>query len=150
MALEIERKFLVRNDSYLAMATSSNALMQGYLSCEPERTVRVRVRDDRGYLTVKGLNTGAVRPEWEYEIPVTDARQMLELPGTQTLSKTRYLVPWEGKVWEVDAFHGRLEGLVLAEVELSSVTEPISLPPFVGEEVTGDSRYYNSVLAAEP
>ena len=149
MALEIERKYLVVNDSYLSMAISSSQLMQGYLSTDPQRTVRVRTRDTRGYITVKGMNRSTVRPEWEYEIPASDAREMLNLPGTHCLEKTRYIVPYEGKIWEVDAFHGRHEGLIVAEIELSSPDEPFSLPPFVGAEVTGDSRYYNSVLAAE-
>ena len=149
MALEIERKYLVVNDTFLKLAVSSTELVQGYLSNEPDRTVRVRVRDKYGFITVKGRNKGAVRCEWEYEIPVGDALHMLELPGTQSLSKTRYIVPWEGKTWEVDVFHGRHEGLILAEIELESPDEPFSLPPFIGEEVTDDPQYYNSVLAAK-
>ncbi len=147
MATEIERKFLVDDMSFKAMAVSSSHITQGYLSPNKEATVRVRVRDDRGYLTVKGPNQGAMRSEWEYEIPVSDARQMLALTRTRLLDKTRYIVPFEGRNWEVDVFHGELAGLILAEVELPAADAKVALPPFVGPEVTGDPRYYNSTLA---
>lgn len=147
MAIEIERKFMVDDMSFKAVAVSSSRITQGYLSPSKEATVRVRIRDEHGYLTVKGPNDGAVRSEWEYEIPIADARQMLSLSRTRLLDKTRYIVPFEGHRWEVDEFHGELAGLVLAEVELPSVDTQVSLPPFVGHEVTGDSRYYNSTLA---
>ena len=139
MAKEIERKFLVTNDSYRHMATSSSHIEQGYLSRDPEATVRVRVRDDRAFLTVKGRNHGMVRDEWEYPIPVGDARIMLRRCARGSiLQKRRYLVPFEGFTWEVDEFGGDHAGLVVAEVELPSADTVAPLPPFVGEEVTGD------------
>ncbi|MDE6321598.1 MAG: CYTH domain-containing protein, partial [Muribaculaceae bacterium] len=138
MATEIERKFMVEDMSFKDMAVSSSRITQGYLSPDKEATVRVRTRDDHGYLTVKGPNKGAVRSEWEYEIPIDDAIQMLSLSRTRVLDKTRYIVPYDGHNWEVDEFHGALEGLILAEIELPSEDTEVSLPPFVGREVTGD------------
>lgn len=150
MSLEIERKFLVASDAYRAEATECVEIMQGYLSTRPEATVRVRLWGSRGYITVKGLTTGCVRHEWEYEIPAADARAMLEnLCGTTVLAKRRWLVPHAGLVWEVDEFTGRHAPLVLAEVELTSPDQPLSLPPWLGPEVTADPRYYNSTLAAQ-
>lgn len=146
MAVEIEYKYLVKNDNYMAMATSKVRIRQGYLNREPERTVRVRTKGERGFLTVKGKNSGASRLEFEYEIPKADAEEMLTLCMPPILDKTRYLVPFEGHVWEVDEFHGIREGLVTAEIELHSESEPYSLPDFIGENVTGDSKYYNSNL----
>lgn len=147
MAKEIERKFLVTDQSYRAMATGRREMSQGYLSVFPGATVRVRVADDRGYLTVKGVTVGAVREEFEYEIPVDDAREMLSLCGGRVLAKTRWLVPGpDGRIWEVDEFHGALGHLTLAEVELPEADAPVVLPPFVGEEVTGRPEYYNSSL----
>lgn len=148
MAKEIERKFLVRDNSFIKMSNSSHIIRQAYLSSRPEATVRVRVADDSAWLTVKGANTGIMRSEWEYRIPVTDAERMAdELAGGWAIDKTRYIVDYEGFVWEVDVFAGRLSGLIVAEVELPSVDCHPALPPFVGKEVTGDARYYNSALA---
>lgn len=146
MAKEIERKFLVTGDSYKSLATSSHTIMQAYLSTTHDATVRLRVIDSRGFITVKGITNGCTRDEWEYGIPADDARAMAVLPGVKTLEKTRWLVPWEGFTWEVDEFHGRLEGLVIAEVEMPSEDCDPPLPPFVGAEVTGDPAYYNSNL----
>lgn len=147
MSKEIERKFLVKNTNFKPLAVSSRKLMQGYLSRRIDSTVRVRVCDDCAFLTVKGRNHGIVRDEWEYAIPVADAREMLERCAEGTvIVKTRYNVPFDGLMWEVDEFHGNHEGLVVAEVELPSADAELSLPPFVGEEVTGDPRYYNSNL----
>ena len=145
MALEIERKFLVNGQDYKNIATDSVEISQYYLSLDPNRTVRVRVKGDRGFITVKGINHGCVRKEWEYEIPVEEARQMMQICSAG-LSKRRWIVPFDGLVWEADEFFGRLEGLVLAEVELPSADTQISLPSFVGREVTGDPAYYNSTL----
>ncbi len=150
MAKEIERKFLVSGTGWQAGATGFTDIAQGYLSADPDRTVRVRVRDGRGYLTVKSRNCGAVRGEWEYEIPAADARELLGLCTGRVIRKRRYTVPCAGRVWEVDVFGGCHEGLVLAEVELESADAPVELPPFVGEEVTTDPRYYNSVLSGAP
>lgn len=146
MAVEIEYKYLVKNDNYKAMATSKVRIRQGYLNREPERTVRVRTKGERGFLTVKGKNSGASRLEFEYEIPKADAEEILTLCMPPILDKTRYLVPFEGHVWEVDEFHGNREGLVTAEIELHSEDESYSTPDFIGENVTGDPKYYNSNL----
>ena len=153
MAKEIERKFLVVSDSYKPLAVRCYEISQGYLSSDPQATVRVRIKGDRGFLTVKGITVGAERDEWEYEIPVDDARQMLALCGTRVLSKTRWIIPAEVEgsddaAWEVDQFHGALEGLTVAEIELPSADLNVSLPTFIGSEVTGDVRYYNSSLVA--
>lgn len=150
MAKEIERKYLVLSQKYKNVATDAIPIAQGYISTSPERTVRVRLKGDRGFITVKGLTSGCERNEWEYEIPVADAREMLCLVCDEAvLSKTRYIVPYcDGLVWEVDEFHGRLEGLVIAEVELPTADCSLpQLPEFIGREVTGDERYYNSSLA---
>ena len=148
MAFEIERKFLVTSQDFKDMATHSEAIEQGYLNREPERTVRVRVLGDKGYITVKSKNSGAVRHEWEYEIPVSDAREMLA-NCLGLIVKRRWYVPYAGHVWEVDEFGGRHEGLVVAEIELSDESETFDRPAFVGMEVTGDPRYYNSTLAGK-
>lgn len=146
MAVEIEHKYLVKNEDYKRMATGHTHILQGYLDRTPERTVRVRVRDDKGYLTVKGKNSGASRLELEYEVPRADAMKMLELCIPPILEKTRYIVPYKGHTWEVDEFEGSLTGLVTAEIELQSESESYFLPDFVGENVTGNPRYYNSNL----
>lgn len=133
------------------MVRSRVRIVQGYLSTLKEATVRVRLVGsdgaEHGYLTVKGVNRGAVRGEWEYEIPVSDARQLLELSQSRIIDKMRYVVPYAGMAWEVDEFGGDHAGLVLAEVEMPTVDTEVVLPPFVGDEVTGDARYYNSTLA---
>ncbi|MBO5445057.1 MAG: CYTH domain-containing protein [Muribaculaceae bacterium] len=146
MGLEIEYKYLVKNTNFKAMAESSLRIRQGYLSRNPERVVRVRTKGDRGYLTVKGKNHGASRLEFEYEIPFEDAEKMLSLCEGQLLDKIRYLVPYEGHVWEVDEFLGNRLGLVTAEIELESEDTPFSIPDFIGENVTGNPAYYNSNL----
>lgn len=146
MATEIEHKFLVVNDSYQAMAVSSVEIEQGYLNREPDCTVRVRVKDGHGYITVKGKNAGDARLEFEYEIPLADARAMLGLCISPVISKRRWIVPYEGHTWEVDEFHGSLSPLIVAEIELPSSDTRYILPPFVGENVTGDPSYYNSNL----
>lgn len=147
MAKEIERKFLVTNDNFKAMATAKRDIVQGYLSMRREATVRVRIADGQGYLTVKGITSGATRDEWEYTIPAADARAMMTICEGTVIDKTRYLVPFEGRTWEVDEFHGAYEGLTVAEVELPSENERVALPPFIGREVTGNPQYYNSVMA---
>lgn len=146
MAKEIERKFLVTDNSYLSMAQSSMRISQGYLSYNPDATVRVRVMDSKAFITVKSRNHGEVRNEWEYEVPVSDAYDIISACNVKCLEKTRYIIPFDGHRWEVDQFHGYLSGLVVAEIELSRVDEPFSRPPFIGEEVTHDSAYYNSSL----
>jgi adenylate cyclase len=148
MAKEIERKFLVVDDSYKQMARSSVEIAQGYLSVDPRATVRVRLKGNRAYLTVKGINIGATRSEWEYEVPIADAREMLSQCCSKVITKRRYLVDYGGFTWEVDDFQGPLAPLVVAEVEIPDEHTAVSLPAFIGQEVTGDARYYNSSLAA--
>jgi adenylate cyclase len=147
---EIERKFLVRNDRWRAGARGE-MLRQGYLAADLERTVRVRVVGERAYLTVKGRNRGIERSEFEYEIPVLDAEQMLDqLCQRPLLEKTRFRVEHAGRVWEVDEFRGENLGLLVAEIELESVDETVQLPDWVGQEVSGDPRYYNANLIRNP
>lgn len=151
MALEIERKFIVDGDSYKTAATGHRRMEQGYLCTDADATVRVRIAGESAYITVKSRNKGAVRGEWEYGIPVADARQLLALCGDRVLAKTRWFVPaGSGMTWEVDEFDGRLAGLTVAEIELPAADTPLPpLPPFIGREVTGDPRYYNSRLVGE-
>jgi adenylate cyclase len=150
MGVEIERKFLVTSQDWRDLADGID-YRQGYLSTVKERTVRVRTVGERGYLTVKGLTVGAVRPEFEYEIPRADADQMLDyLCERPIISKTRYAVPYRGHVWEVDDFHLDNAGLIVAEVELSDRDEQFAMPPWIGEEVTDDPRYFNANLIAHP
>ena len=146
MSTEIEHKYLVKDDSYKREAFKQSEIQQGFLSRNPERTVRVRIRDDKGFITIKGRGDGAAHPEFEYEIPLEDAKQMMALCEPPVIVKTRYLVMHEGNCWEVDEFHGDLRGLVIAELEVPSEDYRYGLPPFVGLEVTGDPRYYNSQL----
>lgn len=149
MAKEIERKFLVDDMSFKALAVAHNDMSQGYLCTDADATVRVRTSGEKAWITVKSRNRGAVRGEWEYPVPVEDAEEMIaNCCGSRIISKTRYIVPAGGGLkWEVDVFHGRHEGLVLAEIELPAVDTPFDLPAFVGREVTGDPQYYNSVLS---
>lgn len=148
MAKEIERKFLVKDDCFDQMTVCRYCIRQAYISDRPEATVRVRVLDDKAFLTLKGRNEGAVRDEWEFEIPVEDAEDMaVRLAGGWSIDKVRHIVMYGGRRWEVDVFKGRHEGLVLAEVELEDAGAEVELPPFIGEEVTGNPAYYNSVLA---
>lgn len=152
MAIEIERKFLVNSTDYRQMAASKSRIRQGYICRESGRTVRIRIRDGRGFLTIKGPSTnGMARFEFEKEISLSDAEQLFELCQPGVIDKTRYLVNMpDGHVFEVDEFYGENDGLVIAEVELSSEDEPFEIPPFVDREVTGDRRYYNSHLTANP
>lgn len=151
---EIEHKYLVRDASYRAMASGSVRIRQGYLSCEEGCVVRIRVKDsDKAFITVKGkthpegeMHTD-VRLEFEYPVPVDDAEEMLGLCRGTVIDKTRWLVDYGGHLWEVDEFHGAQQGLVVAEIEVTTPDEKYPLPPFVGEEVTGNPRYYNSNLA---
>lgn len=146
MAKEIERKFLVLNDVYKTLAIRHHDIRQGYLSRNPQATVRIRILDDKAFITVKGKNVGSVRSEWEYEVPAADATEMLELCEGSVIQKTRWIVDFGGHSWEIDEFHGDRTGLTVAEVELDSPDEEVPVPSFVGEEVTGDIRYYNSNL----
>jgi adenylate cyclase len=150
MPREIERKFLVRSDAWRGGAVGKR-YRQGYLSTEPDRTVRVRVAGDAGFLTVKGRAAGATRAEYEYPIPRQDAEEMLDrLCLRPIVEKTRYRIPWGGLTWEVDDFSGENAGLVVAEVELEDEGQAVDLPPWVGREVTDDPRYANASLVARP
>ena len=150
MAQEIERKYRVTGDGWRDPG-SGVPYRQGYLSTVAERTVRVRLIRDKGYLTIKGLTVGATRAEYEYEIPADEASEMLDnLCERPLIEKTRYRVEHQGLVWEVDEFDGDNAGLIIAEVELDEEDQEIVLPDWVGEEVTGDLRYYNANLIAHP
>ncbi len=150
MPKEIERKFLVKDDSWRS-PDPGKRYRQGYLSTVKERTVRVRTAGDKGLITVKGISTGATRSEYEYEIPFSDANEMLDqLCERPLIEKTRYRISAGGLVWEVDEFEGDNSGLITAEVELKDENEAVSIPGWVGEEVTGDSRYFNANLVARP
>ena len=148
MALEIERKFLVKDDSYKAMAYSASRIAQGYICSSRGRTVRVRIRDEKGYLTIKGPSDsqGLGRYEWEKEIDVQEAKELMQLCQGTIIDKTRWIIPAkeEGLKWEVDEFHDKHEGLTLAEIELTSEEQEVEKPDFVGEDVTSDPRYYNA------
>ena len=148
MAKEVERKFLVIDYSYKPLSTENYEIVQGYLSRDPKATVRVRTKGTKGFITVKGKNSGCVRDEWEYEIPLSEAIEMLRLCEAPVLNKTRYIVKHSGRRWEIDEFHGNLSGLTLAEIELNDPSEHIDLPSFVGEEVTDNPAYYNSNLTS--
>ncbi len=151
MAQEIERKFLVAGD-FKAEAFKSTRIIQGYLSSVPERTVRVRVKGDKGFITIKGIGSqsGASRFEWEKEIPTAEAEQLLAICEPGVIDKTRYLVKSGEHTFEVDEFYGDNDGLTVAEVELSSEEEAFAKPAWLGEEVTGDVKYYNSMLMKNP
>ena len=153
MAQEIERKFLVK-EGFKAEAFDAVRIMQGYLCSVPERIVRIRVKGEKGFITVKGVSnaSGVTRFEWEKEIPVEEAKALLDLAEPGVIDKTRHLVKnTDGKhLWEVDVFHGDNEGLTVAEIELADENEPFDKPDWLGEEVTGDPRYYNSMLKENP
>lgn len=152
MAVEIERKFLVLDDSFKHEAFSSSHIVQGYICSERGRTVRIRIRDEKGYITIKGpsVDGGLSRYEFEQEIALDDARQLMKLCDPGIIDKRRYLVRAGKQTFEVDEFYGDNEGLVMAEVELSAADEAFVKPAFIGQEVTGDRRYYNSQLRSNP
>lgn len=151
MAQEIERKFLVSGE-FKSLATKALTIKQGYLCANAGRTVRVRVRDNQGFLTIKSRSdaAGLSRFEWEKEISAQDAESLLLLCEPGIVDKTRYLVDFAGHTFEVDEFHGENQGLVMAELELVSEDEPYQRPEWLGEEVTGDRRYYNAYLSKHP
>ena len=151
MPQEIERKFLVK-EGYKQFAFTHTRITQGYLSSIPERIVRIRINGEKGFITIKGVSnlSGMSRYEWEKEIPVQEARELLALCEPGVIDKTRYLVQVGKFTFEVDEFYGENEGLVIAEIELSSEEELFDIPSWLGKEVTGDKRYYNSKLAKNP
>lgn len=150
--IEIERKFLVTNSNFIALATSKNRIVQGYLNSDPERTVRIRIKGNKGYLTIKGKGneSGTSRLEWETEIPLIDAEQLLSLCEKGVIDKIRYEIPSGNHIYEVDVFSGDNNGLIIAEIELQDETETFSKPNWLGKEVTGDEKYYNAYLSNRP
>ncbi len=146
--MEIERKYLVTSDSYKQMAVARYHICQGYISREKTGTVRIRITDDKAYLTIKGKPAAGhfARYEWEKEIDVQEAKELMQLCQGTIIDKTRWIIPAaeDGLKWEVDEFHGKHEGLTLAEIELTSEEQEVEKPDFVGEDVTSDPRYYNA------
>lgn len=150
MTIEIERKFLVRDESWRTLAQGA-PLRQGYLNSHPDRTVRVRIEGSSAMLTIKSRTVGATRGEWEYPIPLDEATQLLDrVCERPIIDKTRYRIMHQGMLWEVDEFHGDNAGLVVAEIELATEDQPFDKPDWVGEEVTHDSRYFNASLLRHP
>ncbi len=151
MSVEIERKFLVEGDTWRSQVASESHIMQGYLASSPEVTVRVRVKGNQAFLTIKGESRGVARSEYEYSIPVVDAEEMLrDLAVLPPIDKVRHRIPLGGHVWELDVFAGENAGLVMAEIELSSEDEDFDLPDWAGQEVSDDQRYFNVNLAKNP
>ena len=150
MGTEIERKFLLTGDDWRKLA-GGTYYRQGYLNSQKERTVRVRTIDDKGFLTIKGISVGATRMEFEYEIPVEDANVLLyKLCEEPIIEKNRYKIEFAGFIWEVDEFFGENDGLIVAEIELESEDQQFDKPEWIGEEVSGDPRYFNSNLIKHP
>lgn len=149
---EIERKFLVLSDAFKAATVIQNRIVQGYLNSDPERTVRVRIKGNKGFLTIKGKGnaSGTTRLEWEKEIPVSDAELLLPLCEKGMIDKIRYEVPVGKHVYEVDVFSGDNDGLIVAEIELNTEEEFFEKPSWLGKEVTGEAKYYNAFLSNSP
>ena len=150
MALEIERKFLLKNDTWKPLIKEEILIKQGYLNSEKERTVRVRTYGDKGVITIKGKNNNLTRKEFEYPIPLADVMEILELAEMPIIEKTRFIVINDGNTWEIDVFKGVNKGLVVAEIELESETEKFEIPDWIGEEVSADPKYYNASLIKHP
>ncbi|MTG97566.1 CYTH domain-containing protein [Myroides sp. BIT-d1] len=150
--IEIERKFLVKSEKFISKSFKKTQITQGYLNSDSNRTVRVRLKDHQAYITVKGKSNeaGTKRFEWEKEINYEEAVQLLKLCEDYIIDKTRYLVEYEGHLFEVDIFHGNNEGLIIAEIELTTENEKFEKPDWLGVEVTGDIRYYNSYISNTP
>ena len=145
--MEIERKFLIKESEWnLLEKPTPTPIAQAYLSTDKICTIRVRIKGTKGFFTVKGETKGITRSEYEYEIPVDEARKMMDEFCTKVLSKDRYCIDFEGHTWEVDVFHGKLAPLIIAEIELDSEDEKFVIPEWVGKEVSDDASYYNSVL----
>jgi adenylate cyclase len=151
MATEIERKFLVKGE-FRSEVRNSVRIVQGYLSSDPDRIVRIRIRGESGFITVKGRcsPSGISRYEWEKEIPFKEAEELMKLCEPEIINKTRHLIPCGNQIYEVDEFHGNNDGLIVAEIELKKEDELILKPDWLGKEVTGDIRYYNSSLSKKP
>ena len=152
MAQEIERKFLVKSDAYKAEAFKETRITQGYLSSVPERTVRIRVKGEKGFITIKGIgnDSGASRYEWEKEIDANEVLELMKIAEPGVIDKTRYQVKKGAHTFEVDEFYGDNQGLVVAEIELQNENDSFEKPEWLGEEVTGDVKYFNSMLMKNP
>ncbi len=150
MGVEIERKFLITNNDWKPLVINSFSIKQGYLSLAPERTVRVRTKNNKAYLTIKGKNKGITRAEFEYEIPIIEAEQLLLLCEGTIIEKVRHEVVYEHKIWEIDVFKGDNQGLIIAELELINEEETFKIPDWLGKEVSTEAKYYNSSLATLP
>lgn len=150
--VEIERKFLIKDKNFIEKAIQKSEISQGYLNSNTERTVRVRIKGTQGFITIKGKSneSGTTRFEWEKEIALTEAKQLLLLCEDFVISKTRYLVPQGNHTYEVDIFHGDNDGLIVAEIELTDENESFEKPNWLGEEVTNQKQYYNSYIANHP
>lgn len=149
---EIERKFLITSTAFIQEASQAQKIVQGYLNSHPERTVRVRIKNDKGFITIKGKgdSSGTTRFEWEKEISLNEAEALIQLCEPGVIDKTRYLIPKGNHVFEVDVFEGENKGLVMAEVELTDANEDFEKPSWLGEEVTNDEKYYNAYLSKKP
>ena len=151
MGIEIERKYLIKEDLWPAVDKGKGIYYkQGYLLTDPNKTIRVRISDRNAFLTIKGISKGATRLEFEYEIPLKDAQELLDAFSTSSISKIRYEVEYAGKIWEVDEFLEDNQGLFVAEIELESETESFEIPGWIGKEVTEEIKYYNSNLSMKP
>jgi len=150
--VEIERKFLVRTEEFKTQASKEFKIIQGFLNTDPERTVRIRIRGDQAFLTIKGKSSknGLTRFEWEKEITVVEAEELMKLCEPEIIGKTRYLVKNDEHTFEIDEFFGENQGLIVAEIELNSENDTFEKPEWLGEEVTGEPRYYNSQLSKNP
>lgn len=150
--VEIERKFLVKSEEFKTQASKKFRIIQGFLNTHPERTVRIRIRGDQAFLTIKGKSSknGLTRFEWEKEIPVVEAEELMKLCEPGIIEKMRYLVEIEEHTFEIDEFFGENQGLIVAEIELHSENDTFEKPEWLGEEVTGEIRYYNSQLSKNP
>lgn len=150
MAVEIERKFLLKNDNWKAVADNGTAIKQGYLNSNKERTVRVRIYGNKGILTIKGKNNNLTRKEFEYNIPIEEAEELLLLAEKPIIEKVRHIVSYEKNTWEIDVFDGENKGLVVAEIELKSENEEFIVPEWISEEVSNNPKYYNASLIYNP
>lgn len=151
MGLEIERKFLIHKNKWSRITKTQGVFLhQGYLLTDPEKTIRIRISDKLGYLTIKGIAIGAIRKEYEYAIPKNEAKELLDTFSVASLTKIRYDIEYYGKLWQVDEFQGDNTGLIVAEIELKNEKESFDVPDWIGEEITGSKKYYNSNLSLNP
>ena len=150
MKVEIERKFLVKNEDWKKLIAEKHTIQQGYLNADKSCNVRVRIMNNLAFITIKGKRVNTTRPEFEYEIPLNDAESILKLTKNSIIKKTRFTVNHQGQIWEIDQFEGDNQGLVIAEIELKQKDEAISLPNWIGTEISNDDRFYNLSLSINP